>query len=222
MTRYEILEEVYGDMKWIEGVANGIRLKYRNEFSRYKPAGKTKVLEVAKYTTPTRKNKVWIVWVKEVMGGEWMTLSFYTFFERTTKEGKLEWVFATPSSIIILTQHCFDRLLERAGLGFKKVLQLVSNAGFLSYIEPYTYEGRKTYAIAFGDYGLFLCDIEDGIVTCKTFVSKDLLGEEQIEAQATSMECGVKKDNRLSNELLEMYLERKRKQNNYNRYPQPV
>jgi hypothetical protein len=220
----EIRKEVKGDMNWITGLANGMMLnKYRNEFSRYRPAGKTKVLEVSKYTTPTRKNKVWIVWVKEVIDNRSITLSFYTFFERTTKDGKLEWVLATPSSTIILTQHCFDRLLERAGLTFKQVLEAMSDPGCLSYVEPYFYKGKLTFASALGDYGLFLCEIEDDFIICKTFVSKQMLGEEQVEALKNSIEFGIEKEQRLAKESLDEHIAKKQRKKNYsNRCPKPV
>lgn len=210
MSADEVRKEIKGDCFYLEGIINGKeRLMERKMRENWKGERTGNlVLDVTKYKTPTRKNNVWLASAAIYMGSV-ARITYAKFFEVLTKEGTVQLIMACDDGQnIVFTAHALSRIFERTGMTMLDTLQLIACLGaFL--IVPYVYKGEEQMVFALGNKGLFFCEETEMGWVCKTFVSDNLLVEDQKNASAFSfVSCEeIMRDESL--EIAQKQLERK-------------
>ena len=203
MSRLELQRELAREHVFVDGMVDGITKKYAKKM---KVVGESCLLGITKYTNPTTRNTMWVVWYKE-WNGHFNDIC-YSYFIEYLDDRTRNWLLPLNGShkidpngendlVLIYTQHALERLKERAGLDFQGFIRESLNQRFRVMRTTYEYNGVESTGIALGNKGLFLLDKGVWGTVCKTFVSADLLGE----SQNASMEESIDGTNEFGNRL---------------------
>lgn len=176
MTNEEAYKEMSLDRDWLMGRMKGLSLKYNKKMREYAKKKQADVfLGLSKYKTP-RGNEAFILCYTGV--------SIYNirmaFFFRVSSGSKTKVMLSDfkHREIAVFTDHFISRWQERNPKDDNhlfKFLNEISLSGVIAYGEN-TNEGT----MAIND-GLCFLSIEGNAKVFKTFVSNDLLGENQKE-----------------------------------------
>ena len=196
MSRLEVQRELAREVEYVSNMACGIRKKYSKKLM---VKGGNCLLGITRYTNPTTRNNLCVVWTKDWNGH--FNEIYSTVLIESIENKKRNWVMATSGSwgldgkrdnyAIIYTQHALERVKERAGLDFNAFLTEESKTGFRNMATTYEYNGVVSNAMALNDKGLFLFETHDWGIICKTFVSANLLGDNQTDKMAESISGGL-------------------------------
>ena len=184
MTQPELFKELSREMDYIRDMVSGIRTKYSRQM-RIKSNG---ILGLTRYVSP-RHNIVWCLWCRD-WTGKLTTISSVVMIEYTDEKNSRNYIMPQDtsygmstrvSSCLIFSGHCMTRIRERGGMDFKEFMRYSYGHHFRYTVQDYEYNGKTVKATALGDMGLMLCEEEPWGMTCKTFVSNNLLGSNQIK-----------------------------------------
>ena len=187
MSADEVRKELKGDSFYIDGIINGREYAMGRKLRQNWRHGETThlVLDVVKLRTPSRHNTVYLASVANYMG-EVATIYHTKFFQRLTKEGKVELLMMSGNDVTVITAHTLERFLERAGLNLMGVIKKLAAVGTFLAV-PYEWKGEQHIVFAVGQIGLCFLEVtEDSWWICKTFVDWGRLGEGQKDATAFS------------------------------------
>ena len=194
MSKTELLRDLTRDVEFLNRVAEGVSKKYAKKM---KADNKACLLGITKYTNPTTHNTIWVAWYK-TWNGYYNELC-YSYLVEYLVDRSRNWVMGIDGSpdmnsphrereAIVYTQHSLERLKERAGLDFKSFMaELVTTLARFK-MTTYEYNGEESLGFALNDKGLFLTELCEWGVICKTFVSANLLGDEQQKSMESSIE----------------------------------
>lgn len=187
MTRAELLNEISEDCMWIDGLREGIAVKYRKKLNPKTAKEGHYLLGITNYITP-RNNKVTVAWVR-VKYGKYVTIESMHYFEYTAKLGNKQYInpcykgkVPVPDKVVIYSGHALQRLRERADMSLTALIEYETGAHD-SYTHHFTgkyeYKGEVHTMFNLGDKGMFITGEHEWGVIAITFVRYDMLGEAQ-------------------------------------------
>ena len=185
MTKDELYKEIAVENMWIDGLREGVAIKYRKQLNPKTAKEGYTLLGITHYVSP-RKNKIMVAWIG-VKAGKYLTLNSIHYFEYVTKLGTVQYMnpcFGCNNDVkkmVIYSGHALQRLRERAGFNLEEKVryEINSKSYCIHYANKYVYKGEEHEMFNYADKGMFITAPHEWGIIATTFVNYELLGEDQ-------------------------------------------